>query len=298
MIQYSVLLISNYKKLITNCLLLIAVCVSLFSCYSPRYVYSPAAHNVPVFTKKGDSKLAANYSFNLSENTIKDSVPVKAKAHGYDLQAAYAITKHWAVQLNYFQRTERNTGDFDTGIRDSVVINYKRNLAEIGGGYFHLLKNRQSLFQVFAGIGFGKSSFTDDGKDPNRVYRNRYHQMNVTKVFIQPAFTVMSKKNFATTFSSRLSAVYFTNINTNYTAAELDNYKLDGLNYSPRIFWEPAIVNTFGFKKLPGLKLEFQLGFAFLVSRRFVDARAFNLSGGLLFDLPKLFAFTQHSSKN
>jgi hypothetical protein len=296
--QYSVLLISNYKKLMAYCLLLIANCQLLTSCYTPRYVYSPTAHNVPVFAKKGDSKLAANYSFNLSDNTIKDSVPVKAKARGYDLQAAYAFTNHWAMQVNYFQRSERNTGDFDTGIRDSVVINYKRNLTEIGAGYFHLLKNKQSLFQVFAGIGFGKSSFTDDGKDPNRVYRNRYHQMNVTQLFIQPAFTVRGKKNFAATFSSRLSAVYFKNISTNYTATELDNYKLDSLNYSPRVFWEPAVVNTFGFKKLPGLQLEFQLGFAFLVSRRFVDVRAFNFSAGLLFDLPKLFAFNHHSSKN
>ncbi|MEI9958041.1 MAG: hypothetical protein WDM90_17455 [Ferruginibacter sp.] len=49
---------------------------------------------------------------------------------------------------------------------------------------------------------------------------------------------------------------------------------------------------------MPGLQLEFQMGFAFLVSRRFVDARSFNFSTGLLFDLPKLFAFNHHSSKN
>jgi hypothetical protein len=279
-------------------LLLSAYSFLLFSCYTPRYVYSPSAHNIPVFEKKGDSKLAANYSFNLAANTVKDSVPVKAKSRGYDLQAAYAFTNHFAMQVNHFHRTERNTGDFDAAIRDSVVINYKRNMTEIGAGYFHLLNNSRSVFQVFGGIGFGKFSFTDNGRNFNGPLRTRYHNMSVTKLFIQPSFTVRGDNALAASFSSRFSVIYFKNIRTDYTAGELNNYKLDSLSYSPRAFWEPAVVNTFGFKKLPGLQIEVQAGFAFLISRRFVDARAFNFSGGLLFDLPKLFAFNHHSSKN
>ena len=271
----------------------------LYSCYTPRYVYSPSAINVPVFTKKGDSKLAANYSFNLAGNTVNDSVPIKAKAHGYDLQAAWAFTNHWAMQANYSNRTERNTGDFNAGLRDSVVINYKRNLTEIGVGYFHALnENKQAIVQIFAGVGFGKSNFTDKGRDYNSGYRTRYHTMNITKLFIQPAFTVRSSKNFAATFSSRYSIIYFKNISTDYNATELSNYQLDSLGYSPRSFWEPAVINTFGFKKLPGIQFEFQAGIALLMSRRFVDSRSFNFSAGLLFDLPKLFAAGHHSSKN
>jgi len=280
-------------------LLLMFFCMSVFSCYTPRYVYSPSAHNVPVFTKKGDSKLALDYSFNLADNAVKDSVPVKAKARGYDLQAAYAVTNHWAIQASYFHRTERNAGDFDAGTRDSVVINYKRNLAEIGAGYFYALNaNNQAVVQVFAGIGFGKSSFTDKGRDFNRGYRSRYHSMNITKIFIQPAFSVRGKKNFTATLSSRYSIIYFKNISSDYNATELDNYKLDSLGYSPRVFWEPAIINSFGFKKLPGVQFECQAGLALLMSRRFADARSFSFSGGLLFDLPKLFAASRHSSKN
>jgi hypothetical protein len=280
-------------------LLLLASSFSLYSCYTPRYVYSPSAHNVPVLTKKGDNKLAVNYSVNLLAHTEQAGIDIKEKARGYDLQGAYAFTNHWAIQLNYYHRTERNAGDFDAGSRDSVVINYKRKLTEIGLGYYHALNNnKQSFFQVFGGIGLGSSGFTDNGRDYNNVYRNRYHNMNVIKLFIQPAFTVKGKKNFAATFSSRLSTIYFKNISTDYNATELDNYKLDSLSYSPRLFWEPAVINTFGFKKLPGVQFEFQMGFAFLVSHRFADARAFNLSGGLLFDLPKLFALNRHSSKN
>jgi hypothetical protein len=252
-----------------------------------------------VFTKKGDSKLAFNYSFNPTASTVKENVPTKGRARGFDVQGAYAISKHWAMQLNYFKRTERNAGDFDSGARDSVVLNYKRNLVEIGGGYFHALNNNKlSVLQIFAGIGFGKSNFTDVGRDQNNVYRSRFHNMQVTKIFIQPAFMVRSKGNFSAAFSSRNSLIFFKNINTDYDANELDRYKLDSLTISPRLFWEPAVVNNFGFKKLPGLQLEFQLGFSFLMSRRFVDYRSFNFSAGLIFDVPKLFAVKKQPVKN
>lgn len=271
----------------------------LSSCYTPRYVYSPSAHNVPVFIKKGDSKLAFNYSVNFADNTVKENASAKGKARGYDLQAAYAFTNHWAGQFNYFHRNERNAGDFDNNILDSTIINYQRNLTEIGAGYFHVLSNnKQAIFQVFGGMGFGTFSFTDKGRDQNSVYRNRYHKMNITKVFIQPAFMVRSKRNFAATLSSRNSIIFFKNVQTDYTASELDNYKLDSLSYSPRLFWEPSVINAFGFKKLPGIQFELQMGVSFLMSRRFVDYRAFNFSAGLLFDLPKLFTLSKRSSKN
>ncbi len=262
-------------------------------------MYSPAAHNVPVFAKKGDSKLAVNYSFNPTASTVKENVPTKGKARGFDAQAAYAISKHWAMQLNYFNRTERNAGDFDAGARDSVVINYRRKLTEIGVGYFHVLNNNnQAVFQIFAGTGFGEFKFTDNGRDFNSGYRSRFHSMRILKLFIQPAFMLRFKNNFSTAISSRHSIVYFKKINTNYNQTELNNYKLDSLSYSPRLFWEPSMLNSFGIKKLPGVQVEFQAGFAFLLSRRFVDARAFNFSAGLLFDLPKLFSNSRHSSKN
>lgn len=261
-------------------------------------MYSPAAHNAPVLVNKGDNKLAANYSFTFGDNVEKLNVPTKAKARGFDLQGAYAFNSNWAGMVNYFTRTERNAGDFDSNLKDSTIINYKRNLTEIGAGYFKALDdNKQVLFQVFAGAGFGKASFTDEGRDQNGLYRNRYHKMNVTKIFIQPSIMIRSKKNFAAILSSRQSIIYFRNIKTNYTATELDNYKLDNLANNPRVFWEPSIVNNFGIKELPGIKVEFQLGFCFLISRRFVDYRSSNISVGLLFDLPKFFGTKNRLNK-
>jgi hypothetical protein len=278
---------------------LFASCFLLFSCYTPRYVYSPSAHNVPVLTKKGDSKLAFNYSLNAADKALDNNVYRDGKARGYDLQAAYAVTNKWAVQLNYVHRTEQNSGDFGPGPTENTVINYKRSLTEIGAGYFcPLNKRRWAMLQVFTGMGFGKFGFTDNGSDYNGVYRSRYHNMDITKVFIQPAIMIRGSKNFATSLSSRHSIIYFRNIKTDYTATELNNYVLDSLNYRPRVFWEPALINNFGFEKLPGVKLEFQVGLAFLMSRQFADYRSFNVSAGLLLDLPKLFSNSRRSSKN
>ncbi len=278
---------------------LAAAVLWLCSCYTPRYVYSPAAHNVPLLVNKGDSKLAMNYFFNFADNTVKENVSVKGRARGYDVQGAYAFTKHWSGMVNYFNRKERNAGDFDNNLRDSTVINYKRSMVEVGAGYFNALdENKRVLVQLFAGAGFGRFSFTDDGRDHNGVYRYRYHNADVAKLFVQPALQVRSRHQFMAALSSRISIIYFKNIQTDYTATELDNYTLDSLAFRPKVFWEPSLVNNIGFKKLPGVRLELQMGFAFLMSRRFVDYRSSNISAGLLFDLPKLFKGNSHSSKN
>ena len=72
------------------------------SCYTPRYMYSPAAQNVPVLVTKGDSKLSAAISTNLSKKHVTNNTPGESKNRGFDLQAAYALTHHFAVAANYF----------------------------------------------------------------------------------------------------------------------------------------------------------------------------------------------------
>ena len=278
-------------RIFTSCIFIASFCIpALMSCYTPRYVYSPAAHNVPLLLKKGDSKLAIDLSSNFSKKNTSTGIVKDNRSRGIDLQGAYAVTKRFAVQLNYYRRTEKNNGDFSVNNLDSSVINYKRNLTEIGIGYYRpLMRNRQAVFQVFAGMGFGKFGFTDIGRDQNNVFHNNFHQANIIKLYVQPAFTVRTKKNFAASLSSRFSVISFHNIQTDYTTTEQDNYKLDSLSYRPRLFWEPAVVNTFGFKKLHGLQFEFQAGLSLLISPLFIDYRSFNFSVGALFDLPKLF---------
>ena len=284
-----------------NATLLTALIAVIFcSCYTPRYMYSPAAHNVPVLVKQGDSKLAANYSTDLSGNpfTGSSSQRDRKKSEGYDLQAAVAITNNIAIQGSYFNRTERNKGTDDNYL-DSTVINYKRELTEVGLGYFKTIGRREKvIFQVFAGGGKGRFRFTDNGKDQNNIFYTRFHQADVVKIYLQPAFIFRVQENFALSVSSRVSFISFRNIKTDYDASELASYQLDDLAGGYRTFWEPGFVNTFGFNKLKGVKFEYQFSTALQVSERSIDYRSFNFSLGLVLDIPKFFQPSPGAEKN
>lgn len=267
-------------------LLFLCFVVLLFSsCYTPRYVYSPSAQNVPLLSQKGDSKVGFNYSSNLS---FARETADNYSSYGYDLQAAHAIGNHFALQASYYSRHEKNNGNFSTYF-DSSVIRYKRDLLELGVGYFRRMDSTGVFtFQVFAGVGFGKFSFTDNGKNPGGVLYSRFHEADIIKYYLQPALILQPRPQVSLSVSSRFSLVDFRNIRTDYTLPELLNYELDSLGNSPVLFWEPSFINSFGFKKIPGLRLEYQLGMSLLMSRKFVDGRSFNFSAGLIVDIPKL----------
>ncbi|HOZ77879.1 MAG TPA: hypothetical protein PLY34_07770 [Ferruginibacter sp.] len=277
-------------KNVTGCFAfwLLAVSLLFSACYSPRYVHSPVAVNVPVLAKKGDSKIAGYYSFNPGEKPNQTTAGKLSSGNGLDIQAAYALTNHLAVQAAFNVRNEKNYADFNINRADSSLISYKRNSIEFGLGYFtYFDKRRASFFQVFAGAGFGSSSFSDKYFTGNMPARN--FKMDVTRLYIQPAILIKYGEVFASSLSSRVSLVYFKNVQSDYTAEELFRYQLKDIQKGAKVFWEPAFTNTFGLKKLPGLKLELQMGLAFLMSDRFVDYRTLNISAGLLLDIPAFF---------
>jgi hypothetical protein len=249
-------------------------------------VYSPAATNVPVFTKKADSKLAGYYS----NSTFGGRDVKKIYSYGFDLQAAYALNKHWLALLNLSNRYEEINSNSQTYYYlDSNSIRYKRSMTEIGGGYYTTLKDSGKLYvQVLGGIGFGKFRLDDNGKDATNAYYSRFHQTGVTKLFFQPALQFRYNKNFSTSFASRFILLWYHSITTNYTAAEQDAYLLDGLTASARTFWEPAIINTFNFSKLPTIQFELQFGISALISRRFIDYRSVNISAGVIADISRI----------
>ncbi|MCW3089099.1 MAG: hypothetical protein JWP81_168 [Ferruginibacter sp.] len=270
---------------------LAVISVLLLSCNTPRYMYSPSAQNVPVLVKNGDSKLAANYSSDLSGYPFTSTSPAgeTKKSNGFDLQGAVAITDHFAIQANYFNRTERNGGNDDNYL-DSTVINYKRKLTEFGIGYLKSMhRHDKVMFQVFGGAGKGNFRFTDRGKDQNNIYLLRSHEADVLKVYVQPAFLFRIRENFSMSVSTRFSFINFSNIKTDYTQTELESYQLNDLPLGYRVFFEPAFTNTFGFNKLPGVKFEYQFLTALQISDRTIDYRSFNFSLGILLDIPKMF---------
>ncbi|MBC7936963.1 MAG: hypothetical protein H7Y86_16570 [Rhizobacter sp.] len=262
----------------------------LTSCYTPRYVYSPAAQNVPLLTEKGDSKLGVVYSTNLTGTRTIDNQRFKGKSNGVDIHGAYALNKKFALQANFFSRSEINGGDF-IGVRDSAVIRYKRHLTEIGAGYYTRLSEGelgQVFFQVFAGGGFGKFSFTDNGRNNNGDQTLNFHEATVSKFYIQPAIMVQNKKKSLVAVSSRFSIINYTRIQTDYDANELAIYELAAIDDGPVVFWEPSFINAIGFGKLP-VRLEYQFGLSVLMSRRFIDSRSFNFSVGLQSDIARIF---------
>jgi len=262
-------------------------------------MYSPAAQNIPVLVTRGDSKLSAAFSTNLSKGYTANNRLNETKNRGFDLQGAYAVTNHFAIAANYYHRNESNNGSKTVGRLDSANIRYKRQLTELAVGYFTPLeKSKLFMFQLFGGIGRGQFSFTDVGKDRSNIDYSRKHQAQVTKFYFQPALMLQSKGNFAVSFSSRFSFLKFSNIKTDYTATELSNYQLDSLTYGTRNFWEPAFTNSFGFKKLPGILFEYQIGTSILLNNRPINHRAFNFSFALVLDLPKLLTSKKGIDKN
>lgn len=267
------------NKLLSN-LIFICLIVIATSCNTPRYIYSPSAHNVPVLTKKGDSKIGAVYSTNAVGEETKDGVKVDNRSRGYDVHGAVAITDNFAIQANHAYRWEKTEGG-----PDSTTLKYKRNLTEIGLGYYMPINDKKNtFFQVFAGAGLGRFSFTDVDKTSNN-----YHQANITKVYLQPAILFKSKGSFTTSVAVRFSGISYSKIKTSYNASQLNDYHLDDLSGRAKWFFEPASVSSFGFKNLPGLRFEVQGGLSFLMARNYVDYRKFNFSIGTWVDVGQLF---------
>lgn len=273
----------------TSIFLLVAS-MMLFACSSPRYMYSPSAQNVPVLVKQGDSKLAVNYSPDLNRGIFADNSNDEYyhERAGFDLQGAVAVTNNFAIQLNYFNRTER---DSDLGYNGSDnVVKYKRNLTEIGIGYFKSISTRDKVFfQVFGGAGKGNFSFTDKGRDTGSLFYERSHRADVFKFYLQPAIIFRPRENFSLIVSTRLSFVNYGNIKTDYTPDELSYFELNRLSEGTVSFWEPCFTNNFGFKKLPGVRFEYQLGFCTLMSEKVIAYRGTNFSVGVGLDIPGLF---------
>ncbi len=268
------------KDRILSGLIFICIIAIATSCKTPRYAYSPSATNVPVLTKKGDSKIGAVYSTNAAGNQGQDGGSNDKRSRGFDLQGAVAITDYFAIQASHAYRWESTENTTDT-----VTIKYKRSLTEIGLGYYLPLGDKKDVFfQVFAGAGLGRFSFTDVDK----VAAN-YHQANITKVYLQPAILFKSKGSFTTSVALRFSGISYSKIKTSYSASQLNDYHLDGLSDRTKWFFEPATVSSFGFKNVPGLRIEVQAGLSFLMSGNYFDYRKFNFSVGTWVDVGKLF---------
>lgn len=253
--------------------------VILGSCTTPyRYIYTATPPNNPYFIQKGESKLAGYYSNSWNNGDVSTK-----KSGGWDLQGAYAISDHWAVTTGYLNRREMD--GFSDYRSDNYSINYKRNLFDIGTGYFLALDKKKAFtFNLYGGVAFGKFSFTDGEYD-------KFHKNSVTKTYLQPSVNFMPTPNFRMSFGSRLSFVHYSDIKTSYTKDEIDMLMLNAIYNRTITYIEPAFNLQFGFNTFPIAKVDFTLSGT---SRPFNDdrillfSRSSNVSIGLSFDISKM----------
>ena len=267
-------------------ILLLLITTTIISCRSPRFVYSPAPPNNPYFREKGESKLAAYYSTSGSGNDLQNEYN-----DGLDLQAAYAVSDNWALTADYFKRNEKDVfSDYENSFVDSSIVRYDRNISSFGAGYFTpLTKDKDIVFNVFGGLGFGKFSFTDVGQDNGVIY-NRYYNSHLTKWYIQPSVNFFGGNYFRTGLIGKVSWVHFGDISTSYTPSELEYYGLQLLPGKTLSFFEATLNMQVTLKKINWLYLDGGLTVSTdpFDDETYLEARNFNASIGFSIDFSKI----------
>lgn len=249
------------------------------SCTTPnRYIYTATPPNNPYFTEKGESKLAGYFSNSWSNGDISTR-----SSGGWDFQSAYAIGNHWALTAGYLNRRELD--GYSNNNSEGPFIKYKRNLFDIGTGYFVALDtDKQVTLNLYGGVALGKFSFTDENYD-------KYHKSSIARPYFQPSINFMPKPNFRMSLGSRLSFVHYGNIQTSYTQNEIEELTLNLIDNRTITFIEPAFNMQFGFHGYPGAKIDFTLSGTsqpFRNERTLLFSRRSNISIGLSFDITKM----------
>ena len=265
--------------------------ILLNACSNPRYVYAPAPPNNPYFKQKGDSKISAYYAAGGNDGSSSGE-----QNHGFDVQAAYAITGHWALTADYFSRKEKDVYNYyQYGLFDSSVVSYRRNMVSIGGGYFFgLNKRRKITFNIYGGAGLGKFSISDKGIDDSASVYTRFHRANVVKWYIQPGFNFMPGNYFWCSFTTRFVFTRYPTVNTSYSYPELDGLNLLNLANRTLSFFEPSFNIQFGIPSCPWLKINSGFTLSANLTRIRKDdyvnyhSRTLTAFAGLNFDLSRI----------
>ena len=255
------------------------------SCTNYRYINSASPPNNPYFTKKGDSKITAYFS------TAADLRPAKKYAYGFDLQGGYAIGNHLALTAGYFNRIEKDAYSGSYNIYDSSIVRYRRNLFDIGAGYFISLNSNKTITANFyGGVGKGKFIFNDSGLDKNQLAYHRYHESDITKWYIQPSVNFIPLDYFRLSFATKVSFVHYGKIQTSYTADELEFFSLNKIANKTLTFFEPSLDFQIGVPRLSWVNLDvvFSATSNYHSDGSHLNVRGSNFSVGLNFDLSKI----------
>jgi hypothetical protein len=250
------------KKLL-HPLLSAALVQLLFSCV-PQY-YSPNAHNVPLFTHSGETMVTVATG---GGDEVDGSV---------ELQAATAVTDHWALMTNFYSAWGSEPQDGSGS----------GHLFEVGTGYYRPFgasdfKSMKAgfVFSAFGGGGFGRVT---NYCGPGKVNATK---LGFRRVFVQPALGFKSSV-FDVALSLRLARLSYVPVGGRWSQTPgNDPGQAAGLAASPfsanYFLLEPALTVRFGWQHV---KLQTQLGLSLNQTDPEFYQENFNLNLGLCLDL-------------
>ncbi len=232
------------------------IAIILFSsCVTRRYIYAPSAPNIAYFHQKGDSKIAGFYSGSGGGRGTINSQEHYKHSDGFDVQGAYAISDHWALTGAYFYRSERDVEVAGT-IFGTSDVSYKRNLAELGAGYFVPMNSSGTVtFNVYGSLGAGKFSLKETGLKDGDDY-SRFYDVKVIKWFLQPSINFMPGKYFRASFYFKPTIVHYGRDNSDYLPDEYAYFGYGNINNHSLRFFELGYDLQLGVPKVPWLFIE------------------------------------------
>ena len=204
---------------------------TLLSTSCVHYYYAPNTNNVPLFKEKGEGRLQAQFTSTAGQGSTET-------ADGFEIQTAYALGNHSALQLNFFHASG-NEEEYGSG---------SGNYIEAASGYFKPFAKNHMVFETYSGLGFG---------NVNNIYKSSYGnyitedaKTFITKFFVQPSIGFTSRY-FNAAFSSKFS---FVNLGLKHSTLSKENNLYDydyveslrkGKSY---FFWEPGLMLRSGFE--------------------------------------------------
>ncbi len=229
-------------------LLLIATLVA--SCN--HIYYAPNTANIPILSGKGEVKINGLYSSGWD-----------SEFQGSELQLACAASDHAGIMINGF------TGGRSEMVYDAEIMSDfgpsqgsqreegSGSYLEFAGGYFHGLRNKNFVIEIYGGYGLGRVN--------NDYGPSQSTQTYISKFFVQPAIGYKTKRvEFA--FAWRVGVMnwrFKESYQYSQYLPQVFSYKVKGL-----YLMEPSFTVRGGFKNI---KLQFSLTHSGVLNTNYFD---------------------------
>jgi hypothetical protein len=273
---------------------LICLMSLLSSCTEFRFAYAPVPANTPGLKKKNDTRLGSSVS--LGDFYVYGQQNLNANTNlSFNANAAYAITNHFAVTASYTgtiaERDQIQYAEYSSSNTIADRIDYKRKHLEIGAGFFYpISRNKKTFLECFGGVGLGKLRIKDELLENNAVTSSNYFISRANTIFIQPSITFHWGTSSFLSLGGRYVNTRYALINSTYSDEKIAEYNLQDITTKRIGFIEPFYSLNFGFKEVPWLRLQYQSGFSYKLSKQFVYSRIFQNTVGFTVDPQMLFS--------